>query len=229
MTPDEMIQTLTKNHYNKKIKYYIFDSSHVKTDTMVEKKVSEIFTEQEWNYGIKMLDNLQKTGQRKGDLSFNSFWENFFVGVKSDLSTRINFAKTNALNVELYLKFILVLLGHSKDVDAIQGGGDGASKILSIAQKAGLFNSHPEEAKHIFDTIRCFANWWRHGFTKTETNTPDDLRHTMIALPLNNDESDDDSLREDLTVLSEHIRLILTGLLIIIGSKKEAFDNMAQA
>ena len=49
MTPEELIQTLTKNHYNKQIKYYIFDSSHVKTDTMVEKKVSEIFTEQEWN------------------------------------------------------------------------------------------------------------------------------------------------------------------------------------
>jgi hypothetical protein len=220
MTHDELILTLTKNHFNKKIKYYIFDSSHAKTDTMVEKKVSEIFTEQEWNHGIKMLDKLQQTAQSKGELSFTCFWENFFIGVKSDIDARIKHAKASALNVEQYLKFILVLLGHSKDVDSIQSSGGSASMVLGIAQKAGLFSSRPEEAPHIFDTIRCYANWWRHGSTKTVNNNLEELRHTMIALPLTN-EQDDDFIAADNRVLSEHIRLILVALLIIIGSTKE--------
>ena len=213
---EEIIETLTEEHLvteehvEKIVKYHLFDTEHRKTETVVEKRVSDLFTKQEWVNCIKLLDKLQLYGVRKKDPCFYNFWDGFLVGCDWNLGACTKFVGTNTLNFEKYLKFILVCLGFSKDVEKIQDEGEAISKIIFVAaRKANLFGGEAD-ALHIVDTIRCYGNWWRHGTTQTSEDGLRNARHTMIVLPLKNKPT------SDFNLLSEQVRLILVALLLII-------------
>lgn len=216
MELQDIIKTLTETHYEESFHFNIFDSNHKKTDCLDEKYISDLFTNEEWNMCITLLDRIQSQGQH--DTCLKSFWEHFLVGVKYDLDIRRDFVRLNSLNVEGYLKHILVLLGFNEDVKDLQDNGEAMTKIISIAyKKAQLFGNLPY-AENILDTLRCYGNWWRHNHTKTSDNDTEEARHTMIIPRLRNNQKDFD-------FFDEHVRMILAILLLIIKHNYQEIDN----
>ena len=216
MELQDIIKTLTETHYEESFRFNIFDSNHKKTDCLDERYISDLFTNEEWNMCITLLDRIQSQGQH--DTFLKSFWEHFLVGVKYDLDIRMDLVRLNSLNVEGYLKHILVLLGFNEDVKDLQDNGEAMTKIISIAyKKAQLFGNLPY-AENILDTLRCYGNWWRHGHTKTSDNDTEEARHTMIIPRLRNDQKDFD-------FFDEHVRMILAILLLIIKHNYQEIDN----
>ena len=108
-----IIESLTDTHYDESFSFYVFDQNQKKTDCIVERNVSDLFSKEDWENGIELLNRLQSHG--KNDRCFNNFWEHFLVEVDTNLNLQKDFVCHNSLNVEKYLKYILVLLGYGAD------------------------------------------------------------------------------------------------------------------
>lgn len=215
MALQDIIQNLTDKHYNKSFEYYIFENN-VKTDRTEKKCISELFTLQEWKGCITLLDKLQSQGQH--DICFQGFWEHFLVGVDCSLVTYLEQVCLNSLNVEKYLKYILTLLGYNEDVKNLQEDGGAMSKVIHIACKKAKLFGDLSYAEDILNTLRCYGNWWRHGKTKTSDDDKNESRNAMIIPELKNDP-------DDFPFCFEHVRMILTILLLIVKINYEKIDS----
>ena len=201
MELQSIIQQLTKKHYEKTIRFHLFDQSDCKTETVIEKKVSDFFTKQEWESGIALLHQLQINGKSK--FCFTDFWENFLVNVETNLGLQMKFVRVNSLNVEHYLKHIMVLLGHGEAIRNLEAKGGGMMDVINLAKKVNLLGDMTD-ASHILHTIRCYANWYRHDHQK-------EVGHNPKAMIIPNFSYDED----DFPLLYEQVRSIIVILLFI--------------
>lgn len=219
MELQNIIQYLTKKHYKGTIHFYAFDHTHKRTETIVERKVSDLFTRQEWESGIALLDRLKIQG--KGNPCFNNFWKLFLVDVKADVEQWMLYVCYSALNVEKFLKHILALLGYNDEVRELQEKGRAMSQIIQIADKKGLWNGIPD-AIHIVDTIRCYGNWWRHGYEMTPEEEKDNLESpTLPAMIIPELWGDED----DFPFLLEHVRTILVLFLYVVKCSQQQIES----
>lgn len=213
MNIDNIIAELTKKHYKKSIVFHICDENHRKTETVVEKRISDFFDEQQWQQGIKMLERIQVFGGQKGEKCFDDFWASFLVGVNGDLKSSKALVRGNVLNFESYLRFLLVRLGFAEDVRKIQQDGKGLRLVIDLATKKGKMFKAPTESSHIMETIACYRNWWGHFPTNTSEDGTDELRYNLLDIPF-----EDDPV-EDFPLLGGIVRLVLVELLLVVLDK----------
>ena len=211
-----IIESLTDTHYDESFSFYVFDQNQKKTDCIVERNVSDLFSKEDWENGIELLNRLQSHG--KNDLCFNNFWEHFLVEVDTNLNLQKDFVCQNSLNVEKYLKYILVLLGYGADVQHIQDDRKAMSEVSHVScRKVNLFAGNVD-AVHMLHTLRCYGNWWRHGYTQTPDNDPEKTQDAMIIPHFKNN-------KKDFDFLDEHVRLILVLLLMITKYQKKDLEE----
>ena len=212
MELQDIISDLKKNHYEKSFSYYIFDNNR-KTDCIEKKCISELFTPQEWTKYITLLD---KFSRQFNDVCFSDFWENFLVGVLDGYLAKV---RNNSLFVEWYLKYMLILLGYN-EVKNLEMNGKSMSTFIDIAcNKAQLFVESPY-ARNILETLRCYGNWWRHGYTNDSSSFNTEKLNSMIIPDLHNF-----TQTEKIEFYLEHVRIILVTLLLIVKNNYEKIDS----
>lgn len=219
MELQNIIQHLTKKHYNKKISFCLFDPNGSKTDTVVKRTISDLFTVQEWESGISLLHRLQMV--EKTVVCFNDFWGNFLVNTREDRQLWMKSVEINTINVEEYLKHLLELLGYNEEVNQIKKNKKGMFEVIRVANSKGLFCGEGD-AFHIAHTLRCLRNWWVHGYNKTPEDEKDDSGNAGTSTMLIPDFVYDE---DDFPLLNEHVRTILVLLLFITRSFHDQIES----
>lgn len=215
---EEILKSLTENHFDEEFKYYEFiDSRHGTEPCSI--KVADLFDNVSWEKYILLLFRIQQIGKENDPAVFGDFWDHFLVDENFTVKNGKNQVQGGSLlRYDAYLKWLITLVTGSESITReLEVDNAPMKTVVDKCRSIKLFGKS-KLLQDIIETVRCYRNGNAHFPVSLQSDEviPESQKLYLVFKG---------KTIYDSNLLYEVVRLMLVGLLLVIKENFEVLDS----